>query len=184
MAAKRARASAKMGKKKEAERLLWGCTKDPQVGWSCAQRQKFCYGKSKSNSLPWWREHLPLLPSASSCAFPSFPLGQLRHMLNWLVKQVENHMGNKPSEFASWRDLNQCSEGSVWGRKGEIVPSVYVGWRCCSMDKTQESIPRVSGWVKLREHPLSLPSGHKEPGKNMKIACSQHPVSAGCSKRR
>lgn len=41
------------------------------------------------------RENLALLPSASSCAFPSSPLGQLWHTLNQLVKQAENHTGNK-----------------------------------------------------------------------------------------
>lgn len=64
------------------------------------------------------REKLAFLPSASSCAFPSSPLGQLWHTLNQLVKQAEKHTGNK-REPVSPRDLNQLCKGSVGGRVAE-----------------------------------------------------------------
>jgi len=42
-----------MEKDQEAEKVHQRCTEDLQAGWSCARRQKLCYGKSKFNSLSW-----------------------------------------------------------------------------------------------------------------------------------
>lgn len=55
------------------------------------------YGKNEFNSLFMGREKLAFLPSASSCAFPSSPFGQLWHMLNQFLRRQKTTKGTKES---------------------------------------------------------------------------------------
>lgn len=166
-----------MEKDQEAERVHWRYTKDLQVGWSCAWRQKFCYGKSKFSSLS--RRGKILLFFLLLPAVLSLPLPWASSGICWinLLNRQKPTWGIK-KEFAFWRDLNQPSKGSVWGRGGEKWGGCTLSLCELKVDKPQESIPRVSGWVKSREHPSSLSSDQrcKELVKNVKIACSQYPV--------
>lgn len=114
---KRARATAKVEKDQEAEWVHWRCTKDLQVGWSCARRQKFCYGKSQFNSLSWWEKILLfclLLPAVLSLPLPWASSGT-----RWInsTRRQKTTRGVK-EEFVSQRDLNQPSKESVWARAG------------------------------------------------------------------
>lgn len=178
---KRATASAKMEKDQEAQRVRWRCTKDLQVGPRCARRQKFCYGKSKFNGLSRWGKILLfflLLP-----AVPSLPLPRASSGTRWIesLSRQKTTRGVKKSLYLERIGINtakgQC-EGGV-GRKGEVVPSVWASWRCCSMDKLQRSVPRVSGWVKSKVTVITF-LWPKKLFKNMTTARGQYPVSVAC----
>lgn len=169
----------KMGEQ-QAERLHWRCIRDLQECWSCAQRQKLCCCRSRENSRSWGGKISLLF-----CLLPavlSLPL-LWASSINWLNGQ-KSTQGMKEA-FASrrdWRDSNECSKGSLWGRGGDTggaVPSVCARGRFCSMDKAQESIPRDSRWVKPGEARTITDQRCEDEAENMRAAQSQCPICAG-----